>query len=348
MGKKTMRVTIKQIAEMAGVHRSTVDKVLHHREGVSEPVRKRVQQIIDEYHYEVNPIGKALKMQSRPLRFGVLLLQVDALPYIKEGIEQEKKTYQPFQIELDYAIVSSWNLKEQIRILQKFREERLDGIILMPINSPDVVKEINLCTEENIPVITVNLDIKGSSRFCYIGQDGYKAGKVAGRLMGEFLGGQGNIVIFTSDGDSRQIFPFGTREDGFCHLMEQYYPQVKILERIETAENPEVMERETERVLKQYGELSGILITCGCVKNAGNILLEKKRQDLRLICYEDYQEIQQLMKAGVVNVTLASGLKGQGETALKVLADWIIYEKKPKRKHLYSDIHILVPENLEE
>ena len=31
-----MKITIKQIAEIAGVHRSTVDKVLHNREGVSQ------------------------------------------------------------------------------------------------------------------------------------------------------------------------------------------------------------------------------------------------------------------------------------------------------------------------
>ena len=51
-----MGVTIKQIAEMAGVHRSTVDKVLHKRQGVSDDVRKKVQKIIDENNYEANPI----------------------------------------------------------------------------------------------------------------------------------------------------------------------------------------------------------------------------------------------------------------------------------------------------
>ena len=53
-----MGVTIKQIAEMAGVHRSTVDKVLHNREGVSDPVRKRVQMIIEECNYQANPNRK--------------------------------------------------------------------------------------------------------------------------------------------------------------------------------------------------------------------------------------------------------------------------------------------------
>lgn len=39
---------MKEIAERAGVHPSTVDKVVHHRVGVSDEVRARVQAIINE------------------------------------------------------------------------------------------------------------------------------------------------------------------------------------------------------------------------------------------------------------------------------------------------------------
>ena len=47
-----MRVTMKEIAERAGVHQATVDKVVHNRVGVSDEVRARVQAIIDELGYK--------------------------------------------------------------------------------------------------------------------------------------------------------------------------------------------------------------------------------------------------------------------------------------------------------
>lgn len=50
-----MKVTIKEIAERAGVHRATVDKVLHNRVGVSDEVRMKVQRIIKEMGYTPNP-----------------------------------------------------------------------------------------------------------------------------------------------------------------------------------------------------------------------------------------------------------------------------------------------------
>ena len=86
-----MKITIKQIAEIAGVHRSTVDKVLHNREGVSQEVRQRVQKIIDEYGYRPNPIGQALKKQDQKIKIGVILLEVDAKERILSGIKEGEK-----------------------------------------------------------------------------------------------------------------------------------------------------------------------------------------------------------------------------------------------------------------
>ena len=53
-----MRVTMKEIAERAGVHQATVDKVVHNRVGVSDEVRAKVQAIIDELGYKPNPTGR--------------------------------------------------------------------------------------------------------------------------------------------------------------------------------------------------------------------------------------------------------------------------------------------------
>ena len=49
-----MSVTLKQIADMAGVHKSTVDKVIHDRPGVSEAKREQIRALLKEYGYESN------------------------------------------------------------------------------------------------------------------------------------------------------------------------------------------------------------------------------------------------------------------------------------------------------
>lgn len=341
-----MGVTIKQIAEMAGVHRSTVDKVLHNREGVSDPVRKRVQKIIEECNYQANPIGKALKMQDRDLHIKVVLLDVDARPYLIRGIEEELKKYGSFHISIEYTVIPYSDINGQARILEDCVKEKVDGVILSPINAPFVVRAIDCCESVGIPVITVNTDIKGSQRLCFIGQDGFKAGRVAGRLMGEFLNGQGLVAVFTSDGDNHQSFPFGTREGGFRKFVTEAYPEMQLMEAVRTEEKPQIIRREMRRLCENEPELKGIFITCGGVKAVGDVLQEYEIKNVKVICFENYPEILELMKEDVVTSTLDSGIQEQGRRALEILMDKLIYDRNPASKHLYSEIRIMVKESI--
>lgn len=342
-----MGITIKEIAQMAGVHRSTVDKVIHNRPGVSTPVRERIQKILDECHYEANPIGKALQMQDKTLHIRALMLEVDAYSYLKKGIEEGLEGYTSFQIEIDYQKTEYSNVEAQAKALEQCLKEKLDGVILSPINAPEIVKKIDKCTLAGIPVITVNTDIKGSQRLCYIGQDGFRAGRVAGRLMGEFLQGKGKIAVFTSDSDNHQSFPFGTREGGFREIMSERYPNIAILPSIYTKEKTQIIRREMRRLCENEPELEGIFITCGGVKAVGDVMEEYERKDIRLICFEDYPEIQEMIRNDIVLATLDSEIEKQGRKSVGILLDYLIYSKRPPRKHLYSDMKIILKECLE-
>lgn len=339
-----MKITIKQIAEMAGVHRSTVDKVLHNREGVSQEVREKVQKIIDQYQYQPNPIGQALKKQEKVIRIGVILLEVDAKERIMKGIQEELKSYQSFNIQLDFHMVVYPDVKEQLRLMHKMIEDQVDGIILSPINSSEIVSVINYCTGVKIPVVTVNTDIKGSSRFCFIGQEGERAGRVGGRLMGEFLNGKGTVAVFTSDGDEQQSFSYNKRDKGFRSILNEVYPKIHILKSIRTDENFETIASETKKLLDKEKYLHGIFITCGVVKEVGRVLKEEGRQNMKVICYEDYPEVLELLKEEVIDATITSELAIQGRRALNKLLDYIIYNRKPPRKHLYTNIQIVLKE----
>lgn len=341
-----MGVTIKEIAQMAGVHRSTVDKVLHNRPGVSDPVRQRVQKIIDQCNYQANPIGKALKMQERKLKIKVILLEVDARLVLQEGIEHELRQYSSFQIFLDYTAIPYPDVQAEANALDSCIQEKVDGIIMSPINSPLIVEKIDECVEAGIPVVTVNTDIKGSKRFCFIGQDGFKSGKVAGRLMGELLHGEGKVAIFTSDESEHQSFPFGTREAGFRQLIAEYYPKMNLLPSIYTQEKPQIIYREMTRLCQQEEDIEGIFITCGGAKVVGEVLESYEKTNIKLICYENYPEILELLKRNTITMTLDSEIEEQGKRALAVLLDKLIYDRKPEKKHLYSDIKILLKESL--
>ena len=53
------------------------------------------------------------------------------------------------------------------------------------------------------------------------------------------------------------------------------------------------------------------------------------------------------MKENVITATLDSEIEEQGKQAVEVLMDYLVYGKKPERKHLYSEIRILLKESLD-
>ena len=71
--KSGVFMTLAEIAAHANVSTGTVDRVLHGRKGVSEKTKKLIQQIIDEYGYQPNPIASQLK-NNKIFVIGVLLL----------------------------------------------------------------------------------------------------------------------------------------------------------------------------------------------------------------------------------------------------------------------------------
>ncbi|MFR4972264.1 MAG: LacI family DNA-binding transcriptional regulator, partial [Butyricicoccus pullicaecorum] len=56
-------VTIQDIAEIAGVSKATVSRVINRTGYVNEKTRERVQAVIDQYHY--SPSASAVNLSRR-------------------------------------------------------------------------------------------------------------------------------------------------------------------------------------------------------------------------------------------------------------------------------------------
>ncbi|MDO4471239.1 MAG: helix-turn-helix domain-containing protein, partial [Bacillota bacterium] len=60
-----MSITVKEIAEIAGVSRGTVDRALKNRSGISPETKKKILKIAEKYDYHPNVIGTALAKSGK-------------------------------------------------------------------------------------------------------------------------------------------------------------------------------------------------------------------------------------------------------------------------------------------
>lgn len=344
-----MKVTIKEIADRAGVHRATVDKVLHDRPGVSDEVRLQIKQLIKEMGYTPNPAGRVLQKQGKIYRLAVILCDVDAKPFLKKGIEIGVHRMSNFNIELDCHQTSFQDAEKQSSIIKKAVTEKVDGIIINPINSEQVRKAINFAVSEGIPVVTTNSDIPNSNRLCFVGQDGERASRIAGRLMGQLLNKQGNVAVISSAVASENNSYYVTiRERGFRKFVAENFPAMRIVECVESFEDPAITYRKTKELLEKFPDLHGIYITCGGVAEVGRALQESGKADqIRVICYEDYPEVLDLIRNGVIDITLASDLIRQGKRPVQIVMNKLVFDEDPMDEQAFTETQILVKESVD-
>ena len=172
-----MSVTIKQISEISGVSRGTVDRVLHGRGRVSPEKEALVRRVAEQLGYKPNLAGKALAARKKSYTIGVLLTAegVSFFDEVIRGVRQAAGELADYGITVIVKTIKGYNSAVQLREMEALRHQ-VNALILNPINEPEIVAEINALAEDGLPVITLNTDVEESRRLCYIGPDYQKSG----------------------------------------------------------------------------------------------------------------------------------------------------------------------------
>ncbi len=150
----TKKVTIRDVAELAGVSIGTASKVINNVGNVHIELKNKVNAAIKALNYSPNMIARSLK-SSVSKTIAVLLSNITN-PFqmtLAKGIEE-------VIFEKDYLfIISSTNENptNERKNLQLFYEQRVDGIILC--STGQVNEDILSLVERNIPMVLVDRPI---------------------------------------------------------------------------------------------------------------------------------------------------------------------------------------------
>ena len=335
-----MGVTLKQIADLAGVHKSTVDKVIHNRPGVSDARRQQIKKLLEEYGYESNPLAKALNYQKKKMTVAVVVPTVDAMPTLRKGMELVQQDFNSFNIEVVYYKIP-FEAAEQVPCLEKLPHEGIAGAVVLPIEVPEVARAMKKLMEQNIPVVAINSDLQTEPYMCYVGQDMVQAGRVAARMMGLLLPRGGKLAVISSN-NMRAV---KQREHSFRESVSMLCPHVDVCAFMDIVEKPVHAYQQTIAFLQQHPDVQALVITCGCVPDICRAVRDAGR-DLTILCYERYDEIAQLVKKGEIACTISGDLREQGRLAMRLLFEKLIYEREPEKKVYYTSNEILLKENI--
>ena len=67
---------------------------------------------------------------------------------------------------------------------------------------------------------------------------------------------------------------------------------------------------------------------------------------MKVLSFETYPEILDLMQEDIIDCTIDSELERQGEIPVQIIMDELVLKKHPNEDNIYTDIRILIKECL--
>ncbi|MDR2052582.1 MAG: LacI family DNA-binding transcriptional regulator [Treponema sp.] len=322
-------MTVKEIAVLAGVSAGTVDRVIYHRGRVSAETRERIETIIEQYQFTPNPIARRLK-RNRAYRFCAFLpRQNQDAGYwgqVLAGIREGAREIAPLGVETEIIEFDRYSIRGFRKASASLLSEKFDGIILSPIMPEKIKNLITKIQDSEIPCIFFDADLPGAKPLCAIGQDSFRGGYLAGRLM-HLLAGRTTMPLAVLDAHGED-YHITRRRDGFlCYAGERGFSTV--VREYSGYKGVEISVDEITVFLEENPDLTGIFITnCMAHRVVEAAKRQKRKRPFFLVGYDLIPRNRELLRDGGIDAIISQRPEEQGREALLNLYRHIVLEQR--------------------
>ncbi|MDS9472609.1 LacI family DNA-binding transcriptional regulator [Sporosarcina pasteurii] len=310
-------VTIKKVAEEAGVSVATVSRVINQNGYVSEGTLKKVKSVIKELNYTPNSIARSLYHKTSNM-IGLIIPDITNpfFPELARAVED-------IAMKCGYKVVlcnSDKDPEKEMNYLDLFKERYVDGIILTTQS-----QESKVYSDLNVPIVA--LDRIGDASFPSVVSNNYHGAKKATELL--MAKGVKNIAHIRGP---KNIAPSDARYHGFIDAVEEQRVNYTIGEAEFQLEDAE---RQAEQFFDIHTGIDGIFCSNDTIA-AGFLKVALKRgikvpEELQIIGFDGsffgefiYPEL----------TTVSQPIYDMGAVATRLLIK-IIQGEKPE-KYLYE------------
>jgi LacI family transcriptional regulator len=312
------KVTIQDVARVAGVSVATVDRVLNRRPGVRTVTINRVEAAIRDLNYQPDRIAARLA-RSREYRFCFVLPERsgdfwerinDEVRVVAERMTGERVTISVRRVDVFDGVLLA-NTLDAIG-------DMFDGIAVVALDHPAVRESINALAARGVTVVTLVSDVPGSKRVHYAGIDNSSAGRTAGSLMGRFLRGvTGRVGLIAG---SLALRDHIERQFGFEQVMTHEYPKLELLPVRESRDDWRKLEDMTAQLLAEQPDLVGIYNVGGGTRGiVAGLETAGRSRDIVLIAHDLSDSNRKALIRGTIDAVINQDPGHEVRSAVRVL-----------------------------
>lgn len=338
-----MAVTIQKIAELSGVSRGTVDRVLHGRPNVNPMIREKVVRAAEKLGYQ-----PPVPPKSADCKQAAILIPQWTDGYfnrqIVSGIRKALRYIADPAFVLTEQPLRTMTMQELLRAMDEQIRSGVDGLIIRAENTPEVRAAIEQAVQQGVTVITYDADVPHSGRLCHAGQDLVRAGAIAAGVMARLIRPPEHVLIVT--GNLRMEAHKG-RVDGFCRRLLELGFSEDAYRVIETNEMPELTGELVAQALQADSRLHAVYMACqplsGCI--AG---IRKARRTTRphIVCNDLTPTAKRYLREGTVDFVIGQSFSQESFHAVLAMYQMLLRGVQPKRELYYTDLGLITQEML--
>ena len=333
-------VTMQQIADRCGVSRGTVDRALHHKEGVREEVAERIRATAREMGYISN---RLVMQQTRQWKIGVVLHSGHSafVQMLCELFESFSERALIPNITVIVRAMQDMDVQHQLTLIDELvTTEHIDGLALMPLANTLVRDRINTLSEQQgIPVVTFNTDITDANRLAYVGADNIAAGRAAAALLGMVMQGRGSVLPIL--GQRSGHYADSQRYTGFLNEMAENFPGIRILHPECSFLDENLAERIASRAIHSDEEVNGFYLTSAGREGVYRAVnAAENREKIHIVVHDITEGNVRMVKQGTVDFIIGQDVKTQGTLPIRLLYDYLERHQFPKERMNITDITI--------
>jgi len=251
----------------------------------------------------------------------------------------------------DLGVEIRWNgpsseadLSRQIRIVDEFIVQRVDGIALAPVDGEALVPIVERAIQERIPVTIFDSGIRSDRHLAFVGTDNYRGGVLAAERMASQVNPGAKVAILGTVPGSVST---AEREKGFRETIDRKYPAVQIVDFQYGMADPARSASVAEGILTVQADLAGFFCT-GEWSTLGAVraVQGKAIRSMTIIGFDASPELVEALRAGRLDSLLVQNPFRMGYLAVQTLAEHLRGEV-PAR-NIDTGVTLVTRDNLED
>lgn len=348
MNRKIVR--IKDIAERAGTSKGTVDRVLHNRGRVADDVRERILGIIKELNYEPNRIAQSLKLQ-KTVNIVVLIPDPGEDSYWEaplNGIDKAEKELRQYGIHVTRFIFNPHDEQSFISKAHEATRENPDGVLIAPIFYKEALPFFNHWKNLAIPYVLFNTQIESVEPLCYIGQDSYRSGSLAAKILSFGLPQPCTVLVLHINEDIPNSAHLITKEEGFrdYFALNGRVGQFQVLSRNINFLEGGVIDVHLQEIINKESDIGAIYVTNSKAFEVAAYLERTGEKSIKLVGYDLLTPNLDYLNKGTIQFLINQNPLGQGYWGIHQLANHLIF-KQEVAPIKFLPLDIITKENLD-